>query len=1279
MIHRLITLFAAITIALNLSAQRDVLYFKSGELVMEPSGDLKEDLNSLPGDGTFRYGLMTFSSLPTQKEKAELEGAGLVLLDYMPKNAFFVRVSSGAYLPSNVEVKGIYPLPARAKLSEELAKNEIPQHALVGNSAQLNVLLFDGFSMSDLEIKLGELGGSIHRKKSHLNWASIEVPLNEWNNVATISGVQYVEAIDAPGEPENIRGRTNHRMASLTKNYTGLSNELDGSGMHVMLQDDGDIGPHIDYTGRITQFTNFNQGDHGDHTGGTIMAAGNLDPRYKGMAPGAHIYVYGAASQGYPGFDSIASHYTKYDIKITSTSYSNGCNAGYTSLARELDIQTEQMDALSHVFSAGNNGTSNCNYGAGPGYGNITGGHKVAKNVITVANLDYRDQLANSSSRGPARDGRIKPDIAGVGTQVMSTTNPNEYVRKTGTSMSCPGVAGVLTGLYQAYKEFNNNQYPDQELMKGVICNSADDLGRKGVDFDFGFGRINARKAFDVIRNRNYFSGSVTNGDSASHSLMVPNGVQEVKIMLIWKDPRGATNSSRPLVNDLDVVVDGPGLPTVQPSIPDHRPGVDTSLNKPLYLNNPAQPGRDSINNIEQVVINGAVPGVYTIKIKGHSVPMGPQKYYVVYSYEPEELVLEYPVGGESFTPGETEHIRWSAYGTGQTFVIEYSTDSGSTWNTVGSASASQRYFDWRVPNLLSGKAKIRVRGSNHSAESPEVFSIVPVTNSLSVAKACPTYVELQWNTVNGATSYTAYKLGQKYMDPLGDTTSNRFRASGSWYNPYQQYWFSVSANGPDNAKGRRIRAIQTNGNLINCPLNLDLATSEFTSEVNYVSSCISGGSLKIGVKLKNEASSAITNPDLYYSLNGSAPVKETYNGSIAAGDTLVYNFTNSPQLSQTNNDLVVWVDYNSNENPFNDTLKAYPVFINDQPKPSCYVTTFDSVPNCSNANDCGGTSCSLPSGWVNFQNGVADDIDWRLYNQPTRTNQTGPTVDNTLENPGFGRYIYLESSGECENQEAILLSPCVDLRSSNIPFLDFHYHMYGNTMGSLRVDILSNGVWIENVWSMSGNQGNIWNNQLIDLSPYKGGIIQVRFVGTTGNGFRSDIALDDINFVDETEAAFQYTQLTGSDVSFDATTQSATSWIWDFGDNSPAGSGKQPVHTYGAPGMYNVTLIAVNNCSSDTIVREVNVNATGIRNNALSNDWKIYPQPAKDMVTIEAPVNAKIQNVEVLETTGKLVSTKVIGDAEKVNIEVGNLPRGTYILRITNEASVKSSLITLE
>ena len=96
------------------------------------------------------------------------------------------------------------------------------------------------------------------------------------------------------------------------------------------------------------------------------MGAGNLDPVAKGMADGAFLYVYGSSNNNY--YD-VPTLYNNYDVKITSKSYSNGCNAGYTSLAQDLDEQINLYPSLTHVFSAGNDGSSNCGYGAGSGWG----------------------------------------------------------------------------------------------------------------------------------------------------------------------------------------------------------------------------------------------------------------------------------------------------------------------------------------------------------------------------------------------------------------------------------------------------------------------------------------------------------------------------------------------------------------------------------------------------------------------------------------------------------------------------------------------------------------------------------------------------------------------------------------------------------------------------------------------------------------------------------------------------------------------------------------------
>ncbi|MDZ7846280.1 MAG: S8 family serine peptidase [Owenweeksia sp.] len=89
---------------------------------------------------------------------------------------------------------------------------------------------------------------------------------------------------------------------------------------------------------------------------GTIFGAGNIDPRAEGMAPGAEIYY-----QDYPdNLNNVDSDFNTQNVRITSSSYSNGCNAGYTNFTRQMDQDAIDNPALLHIFSAGNSGNSNC-------------------------------------------------------------------------------------------------------------------------------------------------------------------------------------------------------------------------------------------------------------------------------------------------------------------------------------------------------------------------------------------------------------------------------------------------------------------------------------------------------------------------------------------------------------------------------------------------------------------------------------------------------------------------------------------------------------------------------------------------------------------------------------------------------------------------------------------------------------------------------------------------------------------------------------------------------
>ena len=141
------------------------------------------------------------------------------------------------------------------------------------------------------------------------------------------------------------------------------------------------------------------------------------------------------------------------------------------------------------------------------------------------------------------------------------------------------------------------------------------------------------------------------------------------------------------------------------------------------------------------------------------------------------------------------------------------------------------------------------------------------------------------------------------------------------------------------------------------------------------------------------------------------------------------------------------------------------------------------------------------------------DDGNWVRNSGSTPSNTTGPS---SAANGSF--YMFLEASTNNSpgqigpNATAILVSPCFDLTAETAAVFTFQNHLYGTNIGTLSLEVSTDegGSWTS-IWSLSGNQGNQWNQASVDLATYTGQSITLRFVGTTGSSWRSDIAIDNL------------------------------------------------------------------------------------------------------------------------------------------------------------------------
>lgn len=141
-------------------------------------------------------------------------------------------------------------------------------------------------------------------------------------------------------------------------------------------------------------------------------------------------------------------------------------------------------------------------------------------------------------------------------------------------------------------------------------------------------------------------------------------------------------------------------------------------------------------------------------------------------------------------------------------------------------------------------------------------------------------------------------------------------------------------------------------------------------------------------------------------------------------------------------------------------------------------------------------------------------DFDWQRHNFETPSSRigTGPTHDHTLGAGNSGYYLYVEASGRLENDTARIISPLYYSNLTTNGCFSLWYHMYGSTVGSLRVyfrpEISSENPRL--MFEKHGNQGNNWYQGIFNLPPSNVSF-QIIIEGVRGSSYVSDMAVDDV------------------------------------------------------------------------------------------------------------------------------------------------------------------------
>ncbi|NOT50737.1 MAG: S8 family serine peptidase [Chitinophagaceae bacterium] len=848
------------------------------------------------------FAIIQFEQIPSTIQREELSQSGIELLDYIPNNAYTVTISGSLSIDllTQVKARAVIELLAEQKMQPELAIGIYPSWATkTAGTIDVWISFPKTFSFELVQQELRNKNfGIIADQYKNYSIIAVRIAVHRLSELALLPCIEFVQAAPAEDKVFNYNSMFAARANTLKASLANGGRDLNGQGVVVGVGDDGDIQTHLDFTNRIINRTGEIPRAHASHVAGTIGGAGIIQELFAGYAPKTTLI--GQVSSQILAY--TPTYVQDHGMVITNNSYGsvvNDCafNGLYDLTSRILDLQAFDWPELQHVFAAGNDGGRTCPPYA-IGFKNVLGGYQSAKNIICVGSTDYKRDLSAFSSKGPVRDGRLKPDIMSMGQFEASTWVNNLYSYNNGTSMAAPGVSGGLALLVQRYRQLYPGNNPKNGLLKALICNGGYDRNNNGPDFSYGFGSMDLLRSLKMMEGVTYFNTSITQGATISQTINIPANTAQLKVLLYWNDPAASVMATKTLVNDLDLQVDSSGT-NILPFT------LDTL---PANVNLPAVRNPDHYNNIEQVVIKNPAAGDYHLKVLGTLIAQNPsQEYFLVYDIIPQGLVLTNPVGGEKLLPNavlaDPFYIQWDSYSDEiNTFTLEFSSDNGSNWTTLSNTiPASSRFYTWSVPNTPTDVARIRLTKNNTAytqTSFPFVISGWP-TVSLDPVQ-CEGYIKINWTAIPGATDYEVMMLQGDEMVPVATTALLTYTFSG--LSKDSTYWVTVRPRINSNP-GRRAIAISRQPNSGTCAgtisdndLKVDLIVSPAASGRLLTSTALSN-SIPVTIRIKN-LDDVVSSGDINvsYSINGGGPVNQTITtpiADIAAGAFIDHTFGN--------------------------------------------------------------------------------------------------------------------------------------------------------------------------------------------------------------------------------------------------------------------------------------------------------------------------------------------------------------------------------------------------
>ncbi|CAN5529438.1 S8 family peptidase [soil metagenome] len=302
----------------------------------------------------------------------------------------------------------------------------------------------------------------------------LEQELQNLEEEPQVEAVDYNYLREATFTPDDPR--FSDQWGLMKAEFSGAWDDARGKGARIAVVDSGIYSNHPDI-GKVVAQNDFVEGDavaddnfgHGTHVASIAGALTSNDRGVAGGCPKCRLLIAKVIGPTGETTDSKIVEGIGWSVNHGADVVNLSLSGPAGSTVLKATVNDASARGAVVVAAAGNERTAKRQYPA------------AYRAAIAVSATNRRDKLARFSSRGDW------VDLAGPGTNILSTRAGGGYGEMSGTSMSAPFVS-ALAGLL-ASQGMHANQ------IRRRMEATAADLGPKGADPYYGHGRIDANRA----------------------------------------------------------------------------------------------------------------------------------------------------------------------------------------------------------------------------------------------------------------------------------------------------------------------------------------------------------------------------------------------------------------------------------------------------------------------------------------------------------------------------------------------------------------------------------------------------------------------------------------------------------------------------------------------------------------------------------------------------------------------------------------------------------------